>query len=189
MGSTPTPRKNPLPFLLSRCAWLSKLGLLLGLFAAPAAMAQIPLVHLSCLLGHESITYTPGLTFTAALDTAVASNATFGLCTSTTGSIIDSGTATLQGLGKLSCLGGNASGLQTIRWNTGTTSTFQYSASSTIIGVTNIIQMTGTVVTGEFAGATAIETVIVQSPGLSSCLGLGGLTQVSGSVSLTILSL
>ncbi|MCP3104295.1 hypothetical protein LZ198_36070 [Myxococcus sp. K15C18031901] len=189
MGSIPSHRNTVLHIPRRKWAWLSKLGLLLGLFAAPSAMAQIPLIHLSCLLGHETFTYTPGLTFTAALDTAVASNATFGLCTSTVGSTIDSGTATLQGLGKLSCLGGTATGLQTIRWNTGSTSTFQYSATSTLIGLNNIIVMSGTIITGEFAGATAIETVTVQSMGLSSCLGLGGLTQVGGAVSLQIISL
>ncbi|MFD3741871.1 hypothetical protein ACFWVB_39490 [Streptomyces microflavus] len=162
--------------------------------AAPPATAATSLV--TCPLGTETITYTPGLRLPALPpappNPSVSLNAsgTLGACVS-----LDlqhtSGTITFTGAGPLTCLGGNSSGSGRVTWsNPGTTPsdfTFTGGVSVRPNGVT-VLVLSGSVTAGDFTGAAVVNTIVLASTDLTACLTPAGLTTSSGPITLTLAS-
>lgn len=162
--------------------------------ASPPAAATTALV--TCPLGTESITYTPGLKLPALPpappnpSVSLSSTGTLAACVS-----LDlhhtSGTITFSGGGPLTCLGGNSSGSGRVTWaNPGTTpSDFAFTGGVSVRpdGVT-VLVLTGSVTAGDFTGAAVVNTIVLASTDLTACLTPAGLTTSSGPITLTLAS-
>ncbi|MFF6824784.1 hypothetical protein [Streptomyces longwoodensis] len=175
--------------MLSATAGLAALAGFLMLPSAQASVAAEDVDLVSCPLGVQSTTYTPGLTFTTpAPDVTVSSSGTLGACASTD---LDHTAATYQfkGSGNLNCLGGNSTGTGKITWaDPGTTpSRFTFVASIALRpDGTTVLVATGPVISGDYTGHTVVHTVVITSLDLLACATPGGLTLTSGPFSTTI---
>lgn len=162
------------------------------LTASPAAAADL----VSCPLGTEAITYTPGLRLPAIPPAppnppvSLAATGTLVSCVSADQNHT-SGTITFAGAGPLTCLGGNSTGTGQVTWSDpGTTpSSFSFSGGVSLRpnGVT-VLVLTGTVTAGDFTGAAVANTIVLASTDLTACLTPQGLTTTSGPITFTLAS-
>jgi hypothetical protein len=78
----------------------------------------------------------------------------------------------------LSCatLLGARSGTRLFEWNNGQASSFTFNRAIVDVGGQTIVTFTGAIVSGEFQGATVLETVTFVSPDLLDCLAPPGIT-------------
>lgn len=160
-------------------------ALLLGVAAAPAqALDQV-----TCA-GTQTSTYNPGLQLLTT-QTVTATVAThYGTCVSAADPAIHSASPTLvQRQATLSCVAllssAPAPGTVTYTWDNGRTSTFQYTNSLTQAAGLLTVTATGSIVSGEFAGASAVA--VAEDVALpTDCLAPGGLTSQTGAITLTI---
>ncbi|MFJ6699554.1 hypothetical protein ACIQM4_26260 [Streptomyces sp. NPDC091272] len=156
---------------------------------AGTAHASVDLV--TCPLGTETISYSPGLKYpsTPAPNVSLSATGTVGPCVS-----LDlnhtAGAVTFNGSGPLNCLGGNSSGTGKIDWvNAGTTdSKFNFTGGVSLRpnGIT-VLVLTGQVTSGDYAGKTVINTITLLSTDITACLSPTGLTSSAGPITITIL--
>jgi hypothetical protein len=172
-----------------------------GLFAA----SVLALTHSDPVQAQTSVTtcagtaqanYSPGLTLVPR-PTIVIFDESYGTCTSTSQPAIASATTPPRMVtDERSCatlLDAPPNPVtQTVTWNTGQTSTFQYNRVVTIVG--GVLQATGTgiVTSGLFQGASVVKIVIL--PNLDplqtlACATPAGLTGFNGTASLTFTQL
>ncbi|MEU6105933.1 hypothetical protein, partial [Streptomyces flaveolus] len=145
--------------------------------AVPDAAAADGLV--SCPLGVQNTSYTPGLTFTApAPHVDVDSTGTLGPCVS-----LDlqhtAGTYHFTGSGNLNCLGGSSAGSGKIVWTNPGTTPSRFTFTSTLAlrpDGTTVLVSTGPVTSGDYAGHTITNTVVITSTDVLACTTPSGLT-------------
>ncbi|MFI7386398.1 hypothetical protein [Streptomyces sp. NPDC049813] len=161
-----------------------------GLFLSGApAHASIDLV--TCPVGTETTTYSPGLKYpaTPAPNVSLHATGTVGPCVS-----LDlhhtSGSVSFTGSGPLNCLGGNSSGTGALNWTDAGAATTHFTFTGGVSlrpnGVT-VLVLTGNVTSGDYSGHTVLVTITLLSTDLTACLGPAGLTSSSGPLTVTVL--
>jgi hypothetical protein len=152
----------------------------------PAADAHAATVDVTCT-GTEAVGYQPGLLL-AASSTAVTVDGILAPCT-TSDPGITAGTYLQRFSATLSCetLLAGLSATRVFTWSNGQTSTFAYHrVINNALGQTTVT-FTGTIVSGRFAGDTAVEQAVFVTPNSLQCLAPPGLTTLGpGVVVLTI---
>ncbi|MBS0453171.1 MAG: hypothetical protein JSS14_17890 [Proteobacteria bacterium] len=154
---------------LAKKSWAASL---FGLLVTSAML----LGHSDSTLAQTSVTtctgstqpqYSPGLILTPRL-TNVTFSETYGSCTSTSQPAIASATVptvTVQQERSCATLADTTADpiTQTVTWNTGQTSTFQYTRTVTNVG--GVLQVTGTgmVTSGLFQGASVVRSWFLQT--------------------------
>jgi hypothetical protein len=149
----------------------------------PMAGARAVSLDVTCA-GTETAGYQPGLLLTART-TAVTVNGILAPCTSSDPDIT-SGTYLQHFDATLSCatLLGGLSATRVFTWSNGDTSTFSYNrAVNNALGQVTVT-FTGTIVSGRFAGDTAVEQVVLVSPNPLQCLAEPGLTALGPGVAV-----
>ncbi|MFD7919978.1 hypothetical protein ACFV3R_12215 [Streptomyces sp. NPDC059740] len=186
-----SPRSRHRRVLAALAAFLLGAAGLILAGPAPEAAAAAQLV--TCPVGTETTTYSPGLRLPQAGQPNVHLQAqgSVGPCVSldlrhTGGQVV------INGSGPLNCLGGNSSGTGRLTWaNPGThPSLFTFTGGISLRpdGVT-VLVLTGKVTSGDYTGATLVQTVVLASTDLTACLTPGGLTTSSGLLTVTLTDL
>lgn len=153
---------------------------------APTPSASAAVLDVTCPLGTQIGTYSPGLTF-ASQPVTFTANGSLATCVSVTHPEIKGASFTSTGTGTASCLSGSVSNTTTYRWNTGQTSTVKGSLAVNLKpNGTTVLVLIGTVTSGLFKGATAAQTKVLANTDLLACATPEGLKTVSGPVSLTV---
>ncbi|MBD0745996.1 hypothetical protein BG418_30645 [Streptomyces sp. CBMA152] len=167
------------------------LGLVLGsVLVAPSAQAHtvpvVGLADLTCLVGSQTGHYQPGLTFTPRPTSFTGQGSVSG-CVDLTGHGITGASFTTQGSGTASCLTGTVSSRTTYYWSDGRSSAVRNTGAIEVKpnGIT-VLVLTGTVESGEFTGATVVQTKTLLSTDLTACLTPQGLTSAGGPVTVTL---
>jgi hypothetical protein len=166
------------------------MGLLMAAVLAVSSMTLLtPAAHalsLTTCSGTETGTYQPGLTLTPQhVQTNV--NGVLGTCSSAEG--ITSGTYEESFPTTLSCDTALAprTGARVLHWNSGQSSTFHFNRKINNVDGQTTVTFLGTIVSGEFAGAEAVEQVTFVTPNPLECLASPGLQQLGpGAAILTI---
>lgn len=168
----------------------SALGASVVLPAAPAAAVTDDSGVVSCPLGVQSTSYSPGLTLTTpAPHVDVDSSGTLGPCVSTDLQHT-AGTYTFDGSGNLNCLGGGSAGTGKIVWADPGTQPSKFTFTSSLAlrpNGTTVLVATGPITQGDYAGRTIVNTVVITSLDLLACATPGGLTNTSGPFLVTVL--
>jgi len=157
-----------------------------GFFAVPIHTAHAVSVDVTCA-GTDTITYQPGLLLTPQT-VGVATTKILAPCTSsdptiTAGTMQSAFTATLS----CSTLFAGRSGTEILSWSNRRSSTFTFNRAVNDVGGQTTVTQTGSITSGEFAGATAVEQIVYVTPSTLQCLAPPGLTTLGpGSVVLTI---
>jgi hypothetical protein len=179
--------------LRTRAAAVGVAGLLAlatttALSATPAAAADDGVV--SCPLGTQSSTYSPGLTYaTPPPEVDVEVSGTLGLCVSTDLNHT-AGTYEFEGSGDLNCLAGSSAGIGRITWaNPGTTpSRFLQSYSIALRpNGTTVLLSSGPIISGDYEGRTILIQIVLTSTDLLACATPQGMTNTAGPFLVTIL--
>jgi hypothetical protein len=167
-------------------------GLALG-SAVLAAPAHASLATISCT-GWTHATYTPGLTNTAK-PTAVVVDGDLNVIDahSPTGSCLALGSSATAGQRDVTAqldVGCTQliveTGVETINWNDGRSTSFTFSANVTR-GLSNTVLLeTGTVTAGEFAGDSVVETFTAPNTAFLACGTPGGVTALDFVTAITI---
>ncbi|WP_434743447.1 hypothetical protein [Micromonospora sp. SH-82] len=166
-------------------AVLSAIVLAAGLVTLTAAPAQAAPTLLTCS-GNQAQTYTPGLTMPQrpTLTTGVTS---FSNCTGTTGPI--NGTAVRGFASNQGCLQGALTGPFTfvVGWDHGGPSTVRATdlVVTRVLGQTAVV-LTGTVIAGQFIGATYTEAAVLFNVMPAACLAEPGVLSAAGPVVLVL---
>ena len=151
-----------------------------------AAPAQAASVDVTCT-GTETVGYQPGLTLTSKTVAATV-DGILSPCVSPDPDLI-AGTYAQAFTATLSCatvLGGLAA-TRVFHWNNGQSSTFAYHRAINNAAGQTTVTFTGTITSGRFQGATAVEQAVFVTPNVTMCLTSGGLTALGpGPVVLTI---
>ncbi|MFG3155989.1 hypothetical protein ACGF7W_28575 [Streptomyces sp. NPDC048219] len=172
--------------ILTACA----LGALALLPATPATADANGISVVSCPLGVQSTSYSPGLTLSMpAPKVEVASSGTLGPCVSTD-LRHSAGTYSFDGSGTLNCLGGSSAGTGEILWADPTTHPSRFTFTSSLAlrpDGTTVLVATGPITQGDLAGHTIVNTVVITSLDLLACATSGGLTSTAGPFLVTIL--
>ncbi|MEU0664336.1 hypothetical protein [Streptomyces lavendulocolor] len=137
-------------------------------------------------------TYTPPLTSTPQPSTTNTS-ALYGPCVSQSNPALTQGSRKASvSFASRSCLDllDSTSVSFTIQWNTGQSSTVAGNASTTIVGASRVLVVTGNVTAGLFAGDSFVQTAIAPATDITLCtLGLGSVSSLYSVVTLEITSL
>ncbi|GAA1701693.1 hypothetical protein [Nonomuraea bangladeshensis] len=135
--------------------------------------------------GSETVTYSPGVTFTPQ-NIEITVSGRFSSCLGGTGQVT-SGTYGEQFTIFVGCtdLFDGFEGQRVVEWNTGDSSVIEGTGSSTAAAGQVVTTFTGTVAQGRFQGASAVQTVTLVQPGLLQCLTTG-FTRATGLTTLTI---
>jgi hypothetical protein len=150
--------------------------------AAPAASA---VVDVSCPLGTQVGSYSPGMTLLPRQIEFTATG-TLGACVSPSHPEITGATFTSLVVGTFSCLSGSTTNVSTYHWNNGQSSVVHGGFEVNLKpGGTTVLVLTGTVTEGLFQGATVVQTKVLPATDLLACLTPEGLTSVSGTASFT----
>lgn len=181
-----------------------RLATLIGLVALAAgdlvALGSAPAHALGPTLnctGWSYTTYSPGLTNTVRPTTVtVAGRYNVIEEHSPTGSCLGVGTAASSGrrdvtaLLDVSC---NAvlteTGTETIRWNDGESTSFDFTATAAHVGSNTVLTETGTVTSGEFLGQHVVETFTAANLAFTDCATATGVTSLDYATVLTVLPL
>lgn len=143
------------------------------------------MLDISCPLGTQVGTYSPGLTLLPR-EVGFTATGTLASCVSPAHPEITGGNFASSGRGSLSCLTGSTSNTTVYHWNTGQNSTVVGDFAVNLKpGGTTVLVLVGTVTAGLFEGATVAQTKVMPATNLPDCLTPQGLTSVSGPVSLT----
>jgi len=153
--------------------------------SGPAAHAATG--NVTCLAETTSATYNPGITFAPHTVHVKGEDIYGGPCISSDPTLaygIDRFDATLP----LSCEQPFFSGPGTtvIKWNNGQHSTLSVNGVVTTNGGQIVDTFTGTVIDGEFKGATVIAVLTEAQPNAVQCLTPQGVTSASGADTLQI---
>lgn len=81
---------------------------------------------------------------------------------------------------------GGRTGVDTITWNNGRTSTYEYVRTSTVVEGQRIARQVGSVINGEFAGDAIVAAFVGLAPDLLNCLTPQGITANNQLVTLEI---
>ncbi|MUN39006.1 hypothetical protein [Actinomadura litoris] len=155
----------------------------------PIQPADADVDTLTCT-GTSHLAYSPGLTFTPQT-TTITETDTYTSCASsdptlTSGHI--SGSFPVAGLSCATLAAGPDR--YPVIWNNGQTSTIAFAQTeATIVAGVQQYVGTGTVISGEFNGATAVFTWAYLPPSPLNCLAPGGLTSQDGTVTAVITGL
>jgi len=161
-----------------------------GARAASAANAAT----ISCT-GWSYTTYSPGVTKTVR-PTTVTVDGDLGLTDdhSPTGTCLALGTAASAGERDVTAqltLGCNEllteTGTETITWNDGQSTSFQFTATAAHTAATVVLTETGTVTSGEFLGEHVVETFTAPNTAFLACATPDGVTSLNYATVLTIL--
>ena len=162
-------------------------------YTTPNAAARTTASLVTCPVGTQTTAYSPGLKLPATPPATVSlsTGGSLGPCVSL--DLNHTGASfSLTGSGQLSCLGGNSSGTGRLDWvNPGTSdSYFDFTGGISLRpdGVT-VLVLTGEVTSGDYTGATVIETVVLASTDLTACLSPAGLTSVSGPFTVSLVGI
>jgi hypothetical protein len=159
--------------------------------SGPAAATILPEGPGVLCSGSYETTYNPGLTFEAQ-DVEVTAHTSYNclLHPKVASGSAQAGPFTQTDASCVDLLQGVSSGLTTVTWNTGETTTYAWQATAAQIGGNVVVTATGTVVAGKFLGKAVLrQTVAFQSEIQSACGSENGLEQVSGSATLSITGL
>ncbi|MEV4224669.1 hypothetical protein [Nonomuraea sp. NPDC049725] len=152
--------------------------------AVPAAGPARAAAPAQCQ-GTETVTYSPGVTFTPR-DIEVTVSGNFSSCLDGAGQVT-SGTYGERFTIFAGCndLLDGFEAVRVVEWNTGDSSAIDGAGSSTAVAGQVITTFTGPVVQGRFQGRSAVQTVTLVQPDLLKCLTTG-LTGANGVTTLTI---
>jgi hypothetical protein len=163
--------------------------------AASAAPGNASPQLVTCT-GTENATYSPGLKQTDQTVTITTSTtysvAGLGACVNLSGNgkNLNIARETFSGTGVANCVNKGLGGTGTIVWGSGDTSTFAYTVNIALRpdGIL-VLQGTGTITLGLFAGDTLAKTVTeeILNP-LTGCIASGGLISSTGAVNAIITS-
>jgi hypothetical protein len=165
-------------------SFLGAVGLALAA-AAVASPAHASTAGIICT-GWTYATYSPGLTNTAQSTTTVVdgdlnvinAHSPTGSCLAI-GSSATAGTRNVTAQLDVGCTQLLVeTGVETINWNDGQSTSFTFSANVTRGLATTVILETGTVTSGEFDGATVVETFTAPNTALLGCTTPGGVTSL-----------
>lgn len=177
----------------SAAAFVGVVALALGTAVAASAPAHAAVATITCT-GWTYTTYTPGLTDTVRPTTVVdqgrlnviGPHSPTGSCLAV-GSSATSGTRDVTALLNLSC---NAilteSGVETIVWNDGQSTSFTFTATAAHIGSNTVLTETGDVTTGEFAGDHVVETFTAPNLSILDCATATGVASLDYATAITI---
>ncbi|MFD5560813.1 hypothetical protein [Kitasatospora griseola] len=173
----------------SRFALPATAALAAAALFAPAAPAHADVIQVVCG-GSQTTTYTPGLTNTPQTVQRSGTNI-HTPCVSTLPPFSFSGSTSFTSTTTLSCLSLTEAntGTDVIAWTTGRTSTFAYNRTVTIVQGQTVVTLTGSITAGDFAGATAVETITSVNLDLTACVTPQGVTSTYGVSELTITGL
>lgn len=173
------------------------LALLIGGTVSAAGPAHASgLATISCT-GWSYTTYSPGVTNTVRPVT-VTVDGDLGLVDdhSPTGTCLAVGTAATSGerdVTALLTLGCNQllteTGTETIAWNDGQSTSFQFTATAAHTAAAVVLTETGTVTAGEFLGDHVVETFTAPNTAFLACSTPAGVTSLNYATVLTILPL
>jgi hypothetical protein len=161
--------------------------------AVPAPAHALSVASISCT-GWTYTTYSPGLTNTMQPTTVVdqgqlnvvGPHSPAGSCLAV-GSAASSGTRDVSALLNLSC---NAilteTGVETINWDDGQSTSFDFTATAAHVGSNTVLTETGDVVSGEFSGDHAVETFTAPNLAFTDCSTAAGVTSLDYATVLTI---
>ncbi|MFI2780711.1 hypothetical protein [Streptomyces sp. ALB3] len=172
-----------------RLVALITLGLLGGgMVAASPATAQPSVLNLlTCPLGTQSTTYSPGLTYTTRPTSYVSEGVVTG-CVDLSGHGITSATYTGIGSGTAGCLESSLTNTMSVNWSNGQSSTVTGTGTIQLKpNGTSVVVHSGQVTSGAFNGSGVTLTLVLTSLDLLGCLTPEGLTNTGGPVTLTVL--
>jgi hypothetical protein len=161
--------------------------ILISTVIVSAAPASAGVTLLSCT-GSYQTTYDPGLTYTPqTVEFSTTNNYTICLLSPP----ITSGQSQASGpIPSASCtdlFSGGDSGQTTVTWNTGETTTYNWTALAEEIGGNLVDTETGKVVSGKFTGDLVVRTSVTSiSMIVNSCNTPEGLQDETGTVSILI---
>ncbi|GJJ71705.1 hypothetical protein EMPS_04062 [Entomortierella parvispora] len=137
--------------------------------------------------GTELVTYSPSLTLKTE-KTSITIEGTLGPCVSLDTSIVGGSYKSQISNPGLSCLTllEEERGEKIIVWNNGKSSTFSFAKTVTNVGGQTITTFKGSITAGELKGSSVIEVVVHPTLNILGCI-TGGISSVSGAVTLTIL--
>jgi hypothetical protein len=175
---------------------LASLVVVLGLALGSAAMASPANASTASMIctGWTYATYTPGLTNTAK-PTTIVDDGDLNIIGehSPTGSCLAIGSSATAGERDVTAhinLGCTQliveTGVETINWNDGQSTSFTFSANVTRGLSTTVILETGTVTSGEFTGASVVETFTAPNLAFLACGTPGGVTSLDFLTAITI---
>jgi hypothetical protein len=177
--------------------FLGLVAMALGSGLAVSAPAQASSIAAISCTGWTYTTYSPGLTNTVQPTTVVdqgnlnviGPHSPTGSCLAL-GSSATSGQRNVTALLNLSC---NAileeTGVETIDWNDGQSTSFSFTATAAHIGSNTVLTETGTVTSGEFIGDSVVETFTAANLAFTDCATDTGVTSLDYATVLTILPL
>lgn len=155
----------------------------IGVSLAPAAGASADYAD---WVGTTHETYNPGLRFYSQ-ETQLSVTTSFTTCTSSDPTLTAGGDSYSAQV-TASCLQPLSTGsfIEVVHWNNGESSKFSLTITAySEVGGQIIVAAAGSVIAGEFSGATVADVTTVIAPDPIQCLTTG-VTNISGIVSLTI---
>ncbi|HTJ69253.1 MAG TPA: hypothetical protein VL551_17080 [Actinospica sp.] len=174
-------------------AFVGVVALALGTAMAASAPAHAAVATITCT-GWTYTTYTPGLTDTVRPTTVVdqgrlnviGPHSPTGSCLAV-GSSATSGTRDVTALLNLSCDAVlTESGVETIVWNDGQSTSFTFTATAAHVGSNTVLTETGDVTTGEFTGDHVVETFTAPNLSFLDCATATGVTSLDYATVITI---
>lgn len=163
---------------------------LAGLGLSAGAAAAVPTL-VTCT-GTESTDLSPGLTNQPSAQQITFSN-DYDSCTHVVGLTVTSTTGTSGPVTvtnpSMTCndLLTTGTGVKTIDWADSQQSQFSYTRTTSLVGGNVVVTRTGSITSGLYSGSlTTEQVVLVGLAGLSQCAQPGGLTELDGTVVLTI---
>ncbi|WP_434384783.1 hypothetical protein [Melittangium boletus] len=136
--------------------------------------------------GTVSLTYSPGITATPRPVTSTSTGWLTGCVSATYPTLLSATFVPDTGTSVQGCLLSTPRFAQTLRWNTGQTSTYAVSSFITLQpDGSSVVVSTGQVTAGLFAGARVEQLLVLPPSALTDCLSDAGATAISGAVTLT----
>jgi hypothetical protein len=168
---------------LKRLSTLLAVATLVGSGMLAPAAAHAASLDVSCF-GEEMAGYQPGLRLLPQ-QTNVTVNGDLAVCDSANASVV-SGSYLQNFDATLSCstLLAGLSATRVFHWSDGRTSTFSYNRTITDVGGETTVTFVGSIVSGEFAGDTAVEQVVFATLNTIQCLVAPGLSQLGPGVAV-----
>ncbi|MFN6442111.1 MAG: hypothetical protein RMY35_035310 [Nostoc sp. DedSLP01] len=161
------------------------LGVELSLTNQSASAIDVNLLNCP---GTQSTSFSPGLSLTPQQTTFKAVGSV-SPCVSVGDPTINAGTFEATGTGLFSCLLNSTAPYSiTYKWNNGKSSTVRYEFFTNVRGVgQTVFTGSGTVLSGEYVGARAVQTLTLITPEATGCVTPQGATSNSGVVTLTFI--
>ncbi|MGW4652068.1 hypothetical protein [Kitasatospora sp. NPDC004289] len=156
------------------CATALACGAVLAASAPASAATQVTCV------GTTTVDFSPAITNTTQTVSVIGTDVATG-CLSLTHPGLTSFNAPFSGTATQSCTTffGGGSGTETLYWNDGTTSTWNYTNSFSNVNGTKVGTSTGTIAAGTLAGASVTQSITFANLDLTAC-STTGLSHLSG---------